>query len=418
MRRWKGHIALLGVLAAAMLVAACGSDSEDSAGDGGGGASKDPIVIGMAIAASGPIAPYDVEAGEAARLRAKQINAEGGINGRELKMVVKDTRSDKPTGGNVATELAADGAVAIIASCDFDYGSPAAISANAAQVSGISMCASDPKFADKTTIGEYAFTMGVGSDVEGASNAEWAFNEKSWKSVYVLQDESIEYTKALGRYFKARWEALGGELVGEDGFAGGENVNVRAQASNIRSEGAAADFIYLPSWNPGAATAIRQLRAAGVDTPILGPAAVDSSALEEIAGPVSDVFFSPYACYVYCTGQDDPGLTEFADAFEAEYGKKPSSSYDLAAYNLVSAIAEAAKAADEVTGPAIKDQLEQLPPIDTPTGKQQFFSPTCHKPIQPTLAYVEVVKGKLQYAGGYQVQEITDIGDGNPCVTG
>ncbi len=421
MHSWRGLTALLGALAVAALIAACGGGDSDDSGDSGSGnaaSSGEPIKIGMAIANSGPIAPYDVEAGEAARLRAKQINADGGINGRKLEMVVKDTRSDKATASNVATELAADGAVAIIASCDFDYGSPAAISANAAQVPGISMCASDPKFADLTTIGDFAFTMGVGSDVEGASNAEWASEEKDWKSVYILQDESIEYTKALGRYFKARWDGLGGEVVGEDSFPGGENVNVRAQAAKIRSEGADADFIYLPSWNPGAATAIRQLRAAGVDKPILGPAALDSSAFEEITGPVNDVYFSPYACYVYCTGQDDPGLKEFADAFEAEYGKPPSSSYNLAGYNLVSALAAAIEQTDEVDGTAIRDQLQQLPEIETPTGMQQFFSPTCHKPIKPTLAYVEAVKGKLRYVGSYQVQEIAAVGDDNPCVSG
>jgi branched-chain amino acid transport system substrate-binding protein len=421
MRRWRGLLALLGALLAVVALAACGGD-DDSGGNGGSadsGGSDEPIVIGLAVANSGPIAPYDVEAAEAAQLRAKQINADGGVNGRPLKMVVKDTRSDKATASNAATELiSSDGAVAIIASCDFDYGSPAAIAANSAEVPGISMCASDPKFADKKTIGEYAFSMGVGSDVEGASNAEWAFNERDWKSAYILQDESIEYTKALGRYFKARWDELGGEVVGEDSFPGGENVNVRSQAAKIRSEGADADFIYLPSWNPGAATAIRQLRAAGVDTPILGPAAVDSSALDKIAGPVSDVFFSPYACYSYCTGQDEAGLNEFVTAFEKEYGKKPSSSYDLAAYDLVSAIATAAEQAEEVSGSALKDELEQLPEIDTPTGKQQFFSDTCHKPIQPTLAYVEVVEGKLRYVGSYKVEEIADVGDGNPCVTG
>ncbi len=418
MHSWRGLTALVGTVAVAVLIAACGGDSDDSGGGGGESGGGEPIKIGMAIANSGPIAPYDVEAGEAARLRAEQINADGGIDGRKLEVIVKDTRSDKATASNAATELIADGAVAIIASCDFDYGSPAAISANAGEVPGISMCASDPKFADKKTIGEYAFSMGVGSDVEGASNAEWAFNEQDWKSVYILQDESIEYTKALGRYFKARWDTLGGEIVGEDSFPGGENVNVRAQAAKIRSEAGDADFIYLPSWNPGAATAIRQLRAAGIDTPILGPAAVDSAALDKIAGPVSDVYFSPYACYSYCTGQDEAGLTEFVTAFEDEYGKKPSSSYDLAAYDLVSALATAIEQADEPTGTAIKDQLEQLPEIDTPTGKQQFFSDSCHKPIQPTLAYVEVVEGKLRYAGSYKVQEIADIGDGNPCVTG
>jgi branched-chain amino acid transport system substrate-binding protein len=238
-RNWRTAVAAA-ILVPSLALAACGSN--DSGGDGGsaasssgGQASSEPIKIGLAIASSGPIAPYDVEAGQAAKLRAKEINAAGGVNGRKLEMVVKDTQSDKGLAANVASELAADGAVAIIASCDFDYGSPAAISAQAAKVPGISMCASDPKFADKKTIGDYAFTMGVGSDVEGASNAEFAYNNQKWRSVYVLQDESIEYTKALGRYFVARWKELGGQTVGSDSFPGGDNVRSAAWPSSPTS---------------------------------------------------------------------------------------------------------------------------------------------------------------------------------------
>ena len=51
----------------------------------------------------------------------------------------------------------------MLATCDFDFGLPAATSANAKEVIGFSLCASDPKFADTTTIGPYAFTMGSGA---------------------------------------------------------------------------------------------------------------------------------------------------------------------------------------------------------------------------------------------------------------
>jgi branched-chain amino acid transport system substrate-binding protein len=422
-RNWRTAVAAA-ILVPSLALAACGSN--DSGGDGGsaasssgGQASSEPIKIGLAIASSGPIAPYDVEAGQAAKLRAKEINAAGGVNGRKLEMVVKDTQSDKGLAANVASELAADGAVAIIASCDFDYGSPAAISAQAAKVPGISMCASDPKFADKKTIGDYAFTMGVGSDVEGASNAEFAYNNQNWRSVYVLQDESIEYTKALGRYFVARWKELGGQTVGTDSFPGGDNVNIKSQAQKIRGLAQQPDFIYLPSWNPGAATAIRQIRAAGVKTPVLGPAALDSAALGDIAGGASDVYLSPYACYVYCTGQEEkaPGLAEFADAFEAEYGKSPSSAYDIAAYNLVTAIADAAKkAGEDVNGTTVRDGLQNLGTIETPAGSQKLFTPDCHKPSRAELAYVKMSGGKQSYVGSFSVESIPDLGDGNPCV--
>lgn len=416
-------------------VAACGGSgsssggSETSAGSGTGtenattaaetetgAATGEPIVVGLAVAKSGPISPYDTEAAEAAELRAEQINAEGGINGRPLKMVTKDTRSDKAEGSNVATELVSEGADALIVSCDFDYGSPAAIVGQASEVPAISLCASAPKFADKTTIGEYAFSMGVGSDVEGSSNAEFASKSKHWKSVYILQDESLEYTKTTGDYFRARWKELGGTIVGEDSFPGGENVDVRAQAAKIKSSGAAAEFIYIPTWNPGGATAIRQLRAAGITTPILAPAAVDSAALTEIAGPVSEVYFSPLACYAYCKGDNAKPLTEFVAQFTKKAGHAPSSAFDLAGYDLVSALATAMEEANEISGPAIREGLEHLPPIETPTGTQQFFSTTCHKPIKPTLAYAEVQHGQISYVESFAVAKLSKIGEGNPCV--
>jgi branched-chain amino acid transport system substrate-binding protein len=383
--------------------------STSEASDDGG-----PIVIGLAVADSGPIAPYDIEAVQAVELAAEQINERGGIKGREIKLVKRDTASDKAQAANVATELIDEGAVAIIASCDFDYGSPAAISAQARNVPGISMCASDPKFADRTTIGEYAFTLGVGSDYEATSNAEWSY-KRGWRSVYILQDESIEYTKALGRYFEARWAELGGTIAGRESFAGGENVNVRPHASKIARVSPAPDFIYLPSWNPGAASAIRQLRANGVELPIVGPAALDSAAFSKIAGNVSGVYFSPYACYAYCSGQDEPALQEFAKAFEERWGKAPSSSYDISAYNVMLALAAGMERASEITGPALQDALEQLPPIDTPVGKVQFFSPTCNKPIDAPLSYVEAKRGALVFVEQHRPEAIPNLDDGNPC---
>ncbi|MES1193059.1 MAG: ABC transporter substrate-binding protein, partial [Solirubrobacterales bacterium] len=102
-------------------LAACGGGaSNDAAGDSAGGSddSGKPIVVGLAIAESGPIAPYDIEAGQAVQLAAEQINADGGIKGRKLKLIKRDTASDKAQAANVATELIGEGAVAIVASCD------------------------------------------------------------------------------------------------------------------------------------------------------------------------------------------------------------------------------------------------------------------------------------------------------------
>ena len=436
MSKLKVCIALLGV-GLVLGLTACGgssgssssSESEPAAsGDsgaaaegettssGGGAAEGEPIKVGMAIAESGPISPYDIPAAEAAKLAAEEINAEGGINGQPIELIVKDTRSDKAEGSNAATELVGEGISALIVSCDFDYGSPAAIVGDAAEIPSISMCASATKFADKKTLGEYAFSLGVGADVEGSSNAEWAMDKKGWKSVYILQDQSIEFTKSDGAYFRGRWKELGGKVAGEDSFPGGENVNVNAQAAKIKSSGSEADFIYIPTWNPGGATAIRQLRAAGITTPILAPAAIDSSALTEIAGPASEVFFTAYGCFAYCKGQKSKGQEEFVAAYTKKTGSPPESSIDVLGYDTVLALGKGMEEASEISGPAIREALEHMPEIETPTGPLQIFSDTCHKPINAPLDYVELQNGEYSYVETFQAKQLAKIGEGNPCV--
>ncbi len=416
--KWGRAVPGLAVAAVAALAVGCGS-SDDGGGATAAGTSDSgdgPIKIGFAVADSGAIAPYDVEPTQAAQLRVEEINRAGGVLGRRLEIVKQNTQSDKALATNVATELLGEGAVAIVASCDFDYGSPAAIAAQGAGVPGISLCASDPKFADTRTIGDMAFSFAPGSDVEATTDAEWAFERKGWRNAYVLQDESIEYTKALGRYFKARWEELGGRVVGEDSFPGGDNVSIRSQATKLKNA-SGVDFIYLPTWNPGGPAAIRQLRAAGVDLPIVGPSALDGDLLLSTAGDASDVYFNPYACFVYCDGGRGRGLDRFVADFEAKTGRKPSTAYDLAGYNLVTALAQAIEQARSTDGKAIVRALETMGPIETPTEPFEVASAGCHKPTAMPLSFVEMSGGRLSYVESVSARAIPDVGDGNGCAS-
>src|ERR1035437_9712409 len=142
------------LVSAGVLLSACGGGGSPPAAV----KSKGDIVIGLALAMSGPLAPFDVEPSVAAKMRAQEINAQGGIDGRKLKLILEDTRSDKTQAGTVATDLIAKGASALITTCDFDYSAPADLLAQAAKIPAISICGSDPKLADKKTLGDYVFS--------------------------------------------------------------------------------------------------------------------------------------------------------------------------------------------------------------------------------------------------------------------
>lgn len=394
---------------AVLVLASCSTSSNSSKT-----AAASDIVIGFALSQSGNMAPFDVEPGKAALLKIDEINAAGGINGRKIKTIVKDVRSDPATVGTVVNELISDGANLVITPCDFDLSAQGATNAQTAKIPAISICAGDPKMADTKTLGNYVFTANAGSDVEGSTGASWAYSQK-WSKAYLLQDVSIEYTKSAGRYFAAKFKELGGTVVGQDNFPGGDNVDVSSQISRIKNLATAPDFIYVASWNPGGATAIRQIRAAGITTPIVGPAALDGKLMLDIVGNASDIYYTPFACFGFCTGQNSKTLDAFVKNYTDKYQAAPSSSYALLGYNMMIAIAQALKDTKSLSGPDIRDALQNGTPVETPIGKVTYFSPKCHKIIDMPLTVVKVSDGKVTYVEQYRLDSIPNINDGNSC---
>lgn len=395
-----------------IVTAGCSSSGGDS---GGGGDDASEIVIGFALSQSGNMAGFDSEPGAAAMLAVDQINADGGIDGKQIRAIQKDVASSPETVGVVAQEFLQEGVDLIVTPCDFDLSSPALIAAQAASVPAISICAGDPKTADRTTIGDFSFTANAGSDVEGSTGASWAYDQ-GWKNAYLLQDESIEYTKSAGAYFAGAFEELGGTIVGEDSFPGGDNIDVSAQIASIKALSETPDFIYVASWNPAGATAMKQIREAGIDVPLVGPNALDGQTLLDILGGATDIYYTAFACYEYCSGaatQED--LEVFVTDFTESTGAGPSSSYALLGYNMMLAIQNALAGADLSDGVSIRDALQSAGPVGTPIGEMTYFSDTCHKIIDFPMSIISVNAGEAAFVEQHTAKVVPDLGDGNPC---
>ena len=91
-------------------------------------ADDDTVVVGAVIALSGFVAPYD-DPHKGAILAIEDINAKGGVLGKQIEFVAADTKSDPAQGANAAIEVLEQGAELVLVTCDFDFGSPAAITA-------------------------------------------------------------------------------------------------------------------------------------------------------------------------------------------------------------------------------------------------------------------------------------------------
>ncbi len=115
-----GSIFLASTLLAGVL-AGCGSDDDSSTdsgtgGSGGSSSAGETIKIGANLELSGGVASYGASINEGAQLAIKEINDEGGINGKQIDYIVADNKSDNAEAATAATKLATqDKVVAMIA---------------------------------------------------------------------------------------------------------------------------------------------------------------------------------------------------------------------------------------------------------------------------------------------------------------
>jgi branched-chain amino acid transport system substrate-binding protein len=409
----RKRLALLGaVLALGALVTALTVGTASGSRDQGG-----PILIGISAAKTGILAPYDLQAGQLFQMRIAQINRSGGVLGRKINVQWIDTKSDKPTAATNAEELISKGAVAIIATCDFDFSFPAINAAKNHKVPGIALCASSPKVATPAIVGDYGGSMGLGSDTEGTAGAEWfRKNRPSLKRAYIFKDTSLEYSKATADYFKARWTQLGGTVCGEDTFVGGANLDLSSQITRLRGKVKGCDVIYDGSWQPFGSQLIRAIRSAGVQTPILTNASVNGTLVRQVAGKVSNFYALGFACLpTYCTGTQTPQVRTIARQFKALYKAPLGNHYALPGYALADAIVAAIKAAGGTDGTKMAKALFGGPVAINYFGSKMKFTAKCHRPQPATYSVEQWTNGVDKQIATTKVQQVPNIGDGSPC---
>jgi branched-chain amino acid transport system substrate-binding protein len=383
----------------------------------GGGKASGTILIGISTAKTGILAPYDLQASQLFEMRINQINKAGGVLGKKLKVQWIDTKSDKPTAATNAEELIGKGAVAIVATCDFDFSFPAINAAHQHKIPGIALCASSPKVATPAIVGPYGGSMGLGSDSEGVTMAEWMRQAKpQWKRVYVFKDTSLEYSKATADYFKARWVQLGGKVCGEDTFVGGPNLDLSSQITRLRGKIKGCDAIFDGSWQPFGSQLIRAIRDAGIQNPITTNASVNGTLVNQVAGKVSNFYAEGFACLpTYCAGTQTPQVRTIAKQFQATYHTPLGNHYALPGYALADALVSAIRVAKSTDGTKIADALFGGKVTINYFGNKMKFSQKCHRPQPAAYSIEQFTNGKDKQIGTHAVQSVPNIGDGSPC---
>jgi branched-chain amino acid transport system substrate-binding protein len=324
----------------------------------GSASAEEPIRIGFAISESGYMANWDIPLHRTAVMKIEEINANGGLLGRQIEYIVRDTKTDQALAASVGQELIAEGVDFMVVSNDYDNGAPAALAASQAGIVVFAPGAGDPKFGVQG-IGPFAYSGGVAGQTEGIAMAEYAQQKLGATTAYVLEDTTSEYNKSACAGFRAGWQASApeGSLLGNDTFMS-EDPSIASQITRIRALATPPDVIFICTFPPAGPAALRQIRASGLDMPVFGPTAMaDNHWLASV--PDLENFYIP--ARMSLTGDDPrPEINSFIAEYKTRYDMELDSSQAILGYNIIEQWAHAVEQAGTTEGAEVAAVLNSF----------------------------------------------------------
>jgi len=321
------------------------------------------VRIGAVLPLTGSAAVWGQNAKMGMDLAVQEINADGGINGRNVDVLYQDSQSDPQTATSALQELiTAQHIQAVIGDIASSSVLAMAPIADRNQVLLLSPGASNPEISNA---GSYIFRNWQSDALEGQLDARYASSALRWKRVACLYVNNA-YGAGLEKVFADTFKGLGGEIVDEAPFPQG-TTDVRAQIASVAA--AKPDGIYMPGYPPEMAVALKQMKETGVSVPILSVQAFDDPEIIKLAGNAADgvVYSIPKP-----PDPSDPVVANFRSAYSKAYGKQPGVCSDTG-YDALRIIAWAFEQGAS-TGPEIRDKLLSLKNFPGAAGPTTFDS--------------------------------------------
>jgi branched-chain amino acid transport system substrate-binding protein len=313
------------------------------------GKSEDVIKVGSIGPLSGPVAVYGVECKNGIELAVEEINAAGGVNGKMLKIVAEDDEGNPEKSVSAYKKLTTkDGIKLVIGSLTSGCTQAITQLAQAQKVLQIAPAATAPAITDA---GNFIFRTCFIDPFQGTVGGKFSYETLGSRKAAVLYDIGNDYSVGLTDNFVATFEALGGKIVAKESYATGDK-DFNAQLTKIKN--ANPDVVYLPDYYGTVALIAKQLRAQGINTPIVGADGWDGMNNDNAGDEVLNGFYSNH----YATDSTEGAVQKFVEAFQAKYNKVPNA-FAALGYDSVYMLKDAIAAAGSADSEAVRDALEK-----------------------------------------------------------
>lgn len=281
------------------------------------------IKIGAILPLTGSAAPYGENAKRGIELALSEINSKGGINGRLIKVIYEDSKTEPKEAVSALNKLfSLEGIRLIIGDINSSGVLAMAPIAEKNKIVLLSPGASNPKISES---GDYIFRNWHSDALEGQVDAEYAYSKMGWRTAAILYVDAA-YGVGLAETFRKVFDTLGGKIIIFESYAQ-DATDMRTQISKIVA--AKPDGLYLPGWPKEMAVALKQLKELGSEIPILSAQGFDDPLILNLAGNAAEgVIFS-------VPETPDPNnetVKAFLENYRKRYGQEPgvcsASGYD------------------------------------------------------------------------------------------
>lgn len=322
------------------------------------GVSDDTITLGMHSSLSGPVAVFGLAYERAARLVFDEVNANGGVHGRKIELVVEDDRGDPGAGVAAVTKLInRDGAFLI-------YGGPYTPVALAAYPRVIengmiywSPASSTPGLTDPFE--RLTFQAQLTLDGQAIPVAKLAASMKPQKIAFI--GERSEYGTITLEATKEQLAEHGLEFALELTIEP-DALSATAQVAQIREAG--VDVVIHGGTPRALAFIIREMAKQAADVPLISFGGGSSAAIFELVRGEAKIEYyavSPLACQL-----GDSCTEEFMTKWKAAYNDEPivwaAQGYAATKYFVAGLVA----AGQDLTKDTLIDAFETMEPFATP----------------------------------------------------
>jgi len=320
----RGIIAVLLVLTMIFLSACGSSDSANSS----------KIYIASANPMTGDSAQFGDMKVKAIQLAIDEVNAAGGINGRQLELIVGDDTGNPKEAPNVAQKFASDDRIlAVIGHWNSSCTLAARGIYEAAQIPVITDSV-NKAITDGTT--PHMFRISLTDTTQAQNLAQYAYNQLGKRKAAILFTAN-DFGTGLKEDFTDEFIKLGGEIVASETYFEGQSKDFSPQLTKIKAQN--PDVLFVAGYYVETALIAQQSKSLGLDIQIIGTEGISSDELVKLGGEaVEGIKFAAF----FHPDIEFPGTKEFVEAFRAKYNKEPDN-YSALAYDSAKLIIEGIK---------------------------------------------------------------------------